>query len=93
LEKLLGARSIGGFIGHLARCHALLLVFSNGLSLFSIVQIAASTFLGCWALIIFAIVICFQQDDHPILLVVITHVEIGIFPFQMALQDTRAMLP
>jgi hypothetical protein len=80
LEKLLGAGSFGGFIGCLA-CHLILLAFSNGLGLFSIVWIATSTFLGCWALIAFAFVICFQQDDHPILLVVITHVEIGICPF------------
>jgi hypothetical protein len=35
------------------------------------VQIVALAFLGCWALIAPALVIHFQQDDHPILLDVI----------------------
>jgi hypothetical protein len=93
LERLLGVGSFGGFIGHLACPHAIFLAFSNGFGFFSIVRIIAFTFLECWALIIFALVIHFQHDDHPILLVAIAHVDINIFPFQMALQDTRAMLP
>jgi hypothetical protein len=93
LEKLLGAGSFGGFIGHLVHCHAILPTFSNGFGLLSIVWIASSTFLGCWALITLTLVIHFQQNDHLILLDTVAHVEIGIFPFQMALRDTQAMLP
>ncbi len=51
------------------------------------------TFLGCWALIAPAFFTCFQQDDRVILLNVVTHVEIDISPFQMALQDVWTMLP
>jgi hypothetical protein len=46
-----------------------------------VVQIIALAFLGCWALITPALVICFQQDDHHILLDAMAHVEIGISPF------------
>jgi hypothetical protein len=37
--------------------------------------------------IIPALVFCFQQDDCPILLDAITHVEISISSFQIALRD------
>jgi len=56
-------------------------------------QLVAPTFLGCWALITFALVICFRQDDHPILLDAMAHLEINIFPFHVTLQDTQALLP
>ncbi len=48
---------------------------------------------GVWALIIPALVIYFEQNDHLILLDEVTHVETNIFSFQMALQDVQAMLP
>jgi len=38
------------------------------------------TFLGCWALIAPTFFTCFQQDDRPILLNVVTHVENRHFP-------------
>jgi hypothetical protein len=56
-------------------------------------QLVAPSFLGCWALIILALVICFQQDDHHILLDAMAHLEIDIFPFHVILQDTQALLP
>jgi hypothetical protein len=46
-----------------------------------VVQTIAHAFLGCWVLIIPALVICFQQDDHHICLDVVAHVEIDISPF------------
>jgi hypothetical protein len=46
---------------------------------FPVVHIIALAFFRCWALIIPAFVIHFQQDDHPILLDVAAHVDIGIF--------------
>jgi len=39
------------------------------------------------------LVIYFQQDDHPILLDAMAHLEIDIFPFHVTLQDTQALLP
>ncbi len=85
LEKLFGAGSFGGSISHLV-CHQAILPASLGkFNLPSIVQIVALTFLGCWALNVLALVTHFQQDDHPILLDVITHVETSISPFQMTL--------
>jgi hypothetical protein len=85
LEKLLGAKSFSGFINHLACRQATLLASSGKLTFPSIVQTIAPAFLGCWALITPTILIRFQQDDHPILLDAIAHVEIGTSPFQMAL--------
>jgi hypothetical protein len=49
--------------------------------------------LGCWAFIALALITLFQQDDHPIFLDAITHVEINTSPFQMALRNVQAMLP
>ncbi len=47
LEKLLGARSFGGFIDHLARLQGILFASSNGLDLPFVIQIIVPTFLGC----------------------------------------------
>jgi hypothetical protein len=81
LEKLLGVRSFGGSIGHLAHCQAIFLTSLGMIGLRSVIQTIAPTFLGCWALIAFALVICFQQDDYLVLLDIVTHVEIGISLF------------
>jgi hypothetical protein len=43
-----------------------------------VVQNVALTFLGCWAVIVPALVIHFQQIDHLILLDEITNVKTGI---------------
>ncbi len=59
LEKLLSARSFGVIIGHLACCQATFLVFFNKLDLPSVIWTIAFTYLGCWALIVLALVICF----------------------------------
>jgi len=45
----------------------------------------APTFLRCWALIVHALISHFQHDDHPTFLDVMAHVDIGIYPFQVAL--------
>ncbi len=87
LEKLLGARSFSGSINHVACCQAILLAYLGGFDLLFIIRTIALAFLGCRALITPTFVIHFQQYDHPILLSVIAHVEIGTSPFQMALQD------
>ncbi len=50
-------------------------------------------FLGCWALIALTLVFHFQQDDHLTLFYVVAHVKTDIYPFQVALQDTSALLP
>ncbi len=47
---------------------------------------------GMLGIIAFAFVIRFQQDDHPIFLDVIAHVEINIFLLQITFQDTLTML-
>jgi hypothetical protein len=44
LEKLLGAKSFGGFIDHLVRHQGIIFVFSNGLDLFFVIQIVAPIF-------------------------------------------------
>jgi hypothetical protein len=80
-EKLLGTRSFGGFISHLARCQAIFLVSSSMFNLPFVVRIVTLTFLRCLALIALTFVIRFQQDDHPIFLDAIAHVEINISPF------------
>jgi len=81
LENLFGARFFGGSIDH-PICHqAILPIFSSEHNLQFIVWIIAPTFLGCWVLITLTLITRFQQDDHPILLDVITHVEIGTSPF------------
>ncbi len=84
LEKLLGVRSFSGFINHLTCCQTTFLTFSNKLSFPSIIWIATLIFLRC-ALIAPKLVTHFKQNDHPILLDAITHVEINISPFYVAL--------
>ncbi len=74
LEKLLG-----GSTDHPTHRQAILHVFSNGFGLPSMIRTIALAFLGCWVLNILRVVICFQQDNHPILLDVIAHVEISHF--------------
>jgi hypothetical protein len=59
-EKLLGARSFGGFIGRLAHHQTIFLISSGKLGLLFIVWTATPAFLGCWALIVLAFVTCFQ---------------------------------
>jgi len=59
-EKLFGVGSFGNSIDHLVCCQTILLASSSGLSFFSMVQIVALAFLGCWALIIPTLVTCFQ---------------------------------
>ncbi len=56
------------------------------------VQRAALAFLGCWALIVLALVFHFQQDDHCTLFDAVANVKIGIYSFQIVLHDTRALL-
>jgi hypothetical protein len=85
LGKLFGVGFFGGSINHLAHCQAILPTSLGRIGLHSVVQTIAPTFLGCWALIILVLVICFQQDDHPILLDIITCAKTGISLFQMAL--------
>jgi hypothetical protein len=55
--------------------------FFKGLGLPSVVRHATPTILGCWALIAPALVFHFEQDDHLILLNVVAHVKIDIYPF------------
>jgi hypothetical protein len=59
LEKLFGVGSFGSFTNHLTCHQTILLVFSNEFNLLSIVRTYAFTFLECWALISFALVIRF----------------------------------
>jgi hypothetical protein len=59
LEKLLGAKFLGGFIGHLVRRQAIFWVGLDSLLWFGLLP----CIFGCWAFIILALVIFFQQDD------------------------------
>jgi hypothetical protein len=59
LEKLSSLGSFDGFIGHLVRRQAILFAFLNWTNLLFVVQIVATTFLGCWALIVPTLVIHF----------------------------------
>jgi hypothetical protein len=61
--------------------------FFKGLGLPLVIQLVTLTFLGCWVLIILTIVICFQQNDHSILLNEMAHIKTATFPFQVALWD------
>jgi len=81
LEKLLNVGSFGGSINHLAHCHATLLTSLGGFNLPSIVWTVTLALLPCWELIVLALVIHSQQDDHPIFLDVIAHAKIGTSPF------------
>jgi len=56
LEKLLGSRSFGTIVGHLAHCQVILPTSPRGLSLPLVVQHVAPTFLGFWALIVLALI-------------------------------------
>jgi len=60
LETLLGSRSFGIIVGHLAHCQIIFLTSSRGLGLPLVVQHATPTFLGCWALIAHALIFHFQ---------------------------------
>jgi hypothetical protein len=60
LEKLLGARSFDGFIGHLVRHQTIFLTSLGDLEISFMVQTFAPTFLRCWTFIIPALVIHFQ---------------------------------
>jgi hypothetical protein len=68
-------------MGHLARHQAILITSSRGLGLPLMVQRVAPAFLGCWVLIVLALVFCFQQDDHFTLFDVVAHVKIDTYPF------------
>jgi len=59
LEKLFGVKSFGGFISHLLRREAIILVSLGKFGLPSIVRTMTPTFLGCWALVTPALVIHF----------------------------------
>jgi len=78
LERLLGVGSFSIMVGHLAHRHVILLASSRGFGLPTMVRLVSLAFLGCWALIVSTFVICFQQDDDPILFDVMAHVKIGI---------------
>jgi hypothetical protein len=60
LEKLLGVGSLGSFIDHLTCHQATPLVSSNTLNFPFIFWTPAFTLLGCWALIVLALVIHFK---------------------------------
>jgi hypothetical protein len=85
LKKLFGVKLFGDSISLLTHHEAILLAFLSEFNLPFVVRIITFAFLGCWALIVFALVIHFQQDDHHILLDVIAHVETCILSLQMAL--------
>jgi hypothetical protein len=82
LEKLFGAGSFGGSIDQLTH-HITICASSGKLGLPFITWITALAFLGCWALVIFAVI-----TYHLIIWDVIKHVKINISLFQMVLQDT-----
>jgi hypothetical protein len=67
LEKLLGVRSFGDSINHLAHHQTTLLTSLGGFGLPFMVQTIAPAFLRCRALIALALITHFQQDDCPIL--------------------------
>ncbi len=85
LEKLFGVRSFGDSINHLAHHQTTLPTSLGGFGLPFMVQTTAPTFLKCQTLIALALIIHFQQDDRPILLDAVAHVETNTSPFQMAL--------
>ncbi len=62
-------------------CQIILPTFLWGLSLPSMVQCTTLPFLGCWALIVFALIFRFQQDDHLTFFDVVAHVRTIIYPF------------
>jgi hypothetical protein len=59
LEKLFGARSFNGFINHLTHHRATLPTSFVGFGLPFIIQTTTPAFLGCWALIVLALIIYF----------------------------------
>jgi hypothetical protein len=61
LKKLFGVGFFGGFIDHLIFYQAIFLVFLGKLNLPFVVWIVVFKFLGCWALIVLALVICFSK--------------------------------
>jgi hypothetical protein len=68
-------------MGHLAHHQVIFPTSLKELGLPSVVPHVALTLLGCWALITITLIIHFKQDDHPILLDVMAHVETDIYPF------------
>ncbi len=81
LKKLLRSRSFGIIVGHLVHCQVILPTSLGGLGLLLIVRRATPASLGCWALIILALVFHFQHDDHPIFLDAVAHLETSTYPF------------
>jgi hypothetical protein len=81
LEKLLGSISFGTIVGHLVCCQVIIPTSSGGLSLPSMVRCTTLPSLGCWALIAFALIFRFQQDDHPTLFDAVAHVKTNTYPF------------
>jgi len=59
LEKLLGMGSFSITVGHLAYHRVTLPTFSRGFGLPLVVRFIAFAFLGCWVLVVFALIICF----------------------------------
>jgi hypothetical protein len=92
-KKLLGSRSFGTTMGHLAHHQVVLPIFLKGLGLPSVVRHVALAFLGCWALIAITLVFHFKLDDHLTLLNVVAHVETNTYPFQVTPHDIHALLP
>jgi hypothetical protein len=81
LEKLLRSRSFGTIMGHLVRRQVTLPTSSRGLAFPLVVRRVTPAFLGCWVLIILALVFHFQHDDHSTLFDAMAHVETSTYPF------------
>jgi hypothetical protein len=85
LKKLFGVKSFIVSIDHLARHQAIFHVSLGRLGFPFAVRIVALALLECWALINLTLIIRFQQNDHPIFLDAITHIENNTSLFQMTL--------
>ncbi len=66
-------------VNHLAHHEATFLISLGKLGPLSIIWTIALAFLGCWALIVSTFIYHFEQNDHHIILDVVTRVEIKLF--------------
>jgi hypothetical protein len=89
---LLGLRPFDSLKGPLARKQTSLPITFNGIGLILTFTIAATTYLGSWAFVIWVIVVRFMVDQNLFLLKTLTRIN-NTFPFQQHLKAACDILP
>ncbi|KAJ7570685.1 hypothetical protein O6H91_01G131400 [Diphasiastrum complanatum] len=93
LRRLMGSESFRIPHGQFVKRQVSLPASSGGVGLTCTTSIAPAAFMGSWALVASALISRFQQDNKPILLDSVAHVETCILPFQQHLRAAKDLIP